>query len=140
MKNLKLDEKMKSKFNIEISNDDILETNLVTIDDEQKDKNYNLILDEDFNFVRNTLKEAIEENKKVIESAAIMASGSEVPIALSVMAQLISQQGDTAKKLMDIHKIRKDILKQDIQKSPKKVITNNILNTTTTTDLLKNLK
>lgn len=69
---------------------------------------------DDFEYVRDTLKGMVEKAKDAVENLEQVAKESENARHYEVLANLIKTTGDTAEKILDIRKKKKDIEKEII--------------------------
>lgn len=90
--------------------------------------------DNDFELARSTLRNLISKNEDVIDNIISLAKSSETPRTFEVAGQLLKTQSEMAKDLMELHKQKKDIEKDE----PKKIGTqNNVLFAGSTADIMK---
>lgn len=93
---------------------------------------------EDYNLVRNNLKDIIKTGQGAIDGILNVASEGESPRAYEVVSQLIKTVADANKDLVDLHKKMKDI--EDVPKQSAGKITNNSIYVGSTKDLQKLIK
>ena len=91
----------------------------------------------DYDYVRQNLKELIDQGKMAIEGIMGVASEGESPRAYEVVSQIMKSMADVNKDLIDLHKKKKDLHKED--DGPKNQTTNNNLFVGSTKDLQKML-
>jgi hypothetical protein len=99
--------------------------------------------EDDYEFVRATLKSLIKKSNDSIETMALMASDSEHPRAFEVLSTMIKNTSDIAGELMDNQKKRRDLLDRDGLSSGSNQdgsVTNNAIFVGSTTELQKFLK
>lgn len=90
--------------------------------------------DNDFELARSTLRNLISKNEDVIDNIISLAKSSETPRTFEVAGQLLKTQSEMAKDLMELHKQKKDIEKEE----PKKIGTqNNVVFAGSTADIMK---
>lgn len=90
--------------------------------------------DSDFDLARKTLRGLINKNEEVLDNIISLAKSSETPRTFEVAGQLLKTQSEMAKDLMELHKQKKDIEKEE----PKKIGTqNNVVFAGSTADIMK---
>jgi len=90
--------------------------------------------DDDFELARRTLRGLITKNEDVLENIISLAKSSETPRTFEVAGQLLKTQSEMAKDLMELHKQKKDIEKEE----PKKIGTqNNVVFAGSTAEIMK---
>jgi hypothetical protein len=88
----------------------------------------------DYDLVRQNLKDLIDQGKIAIEGILDVASEGDSPRAYEVVSQLLKSTSDANKDLLDLHKKKKELDKED---GPKNQTTNNNLFVGSTKDLQK---
>jgi hypothetical protein len=68
--------------------------------------------DQDFEHSRQNIKELVELGKRAAEEALELAESGDSPRAYEVVGNLIGQIVAASKQLVDIHKVKKDTLKE----------------------------
>lgn len=90
--------------------------------------------DNDFDLARKTLRGLISKNEEVLDNIISLAKSSETPRTFEVAGQLLKTQSEMAKDLMELHKQKKDIEKEE----PKKIGTqNNVVFAGSTAEIMK---
>jgi hypothetical protein len=121
------EDKLNQLFNIETFEQKPIE--IKKIEDTSLDKT-----ESDFDLARDTLRDLIAKNNAVIDDIVSLARSSETARPFEVAGQLLKTQSEIAKGLVDLHKQKKDIEKED----PEKIQTqNNIVFAGSTSDLMK---
>ena len=88
----------------------------------------------DFDLARKTLRGLISKNEEVLDNIISLAKSSETPRTFEVAGQLLKTQSEMAKDLMELHKQKKDIDKEE----PKKIGTqNNVVFAGSTAEIMK---
>jgi hypothetical protein len=95
-------------------------------------------LSTDFSYSRENLYNIIERGQDAMEGLLQVARETEHPRAYEVVGQLMDKLTNANKELMNIHKQKKDVLKDDSNNSPQNVT--NALFVGSTADLQKLLK
>ena len=88
---------------------------------------------QDYNLVRNNLKDLINTGQEAIEGILNVAMEGDAPRAFEVAAQMIKTVADTNKDLIDLHKKMKEINKEEVNINN---TTNQSIYVGSTTDLL----
>jgi hypothetical protein len=96
-------------------------------------------LESDISYVFAVLSQTIEKSKEALDGALELAQETDSSRAYEVVGQLVKQTVDSAEKIIDMHKKLKDI-KQDKDRGPSSVTTNNSVFIGTTAEALKLLK
>ncbi len=86
----------------------------------------------DYELVRQNLKDIIDQGKVAIEGILDVAGEGDSPRAYEVVSQLLKSTAEANKDLLDLHKKKKELEKED---GPKKQTTNNNLFVGSTKDL-----
>ena len=122
-------EKLNNVFNIESAKPITTEHPVVNEPlSDVKDK------DNDFDLARKTLRGLISKNEEVLDNIISLAKSSETPRTFEVAGQLLKTQSEMAKDLMELHKQKKDIEKEE----PKKIGTqNNVVFAGSTAEIMK---
>jgi hypothetical protein len=94
--------------------------------------------DNDYQFARETLYDLIGKGRDGVEEMIEVAKQSEHPRAYEVLAKLIKDTSDVSQQLMNLHKQKKDIEKDEVKALPKQETTNVFIGSTT--DLQRMLK
>tara|TARA_Y100000310_G_C20570940_1_gene757986 strand:+ start:82 stop:558 length:477 start_codon:yes stop_codon:yes gene_type:complete len=89
----------------------------------------------DYDLVRQNLKDLIDQGKVAIEGILDVAGEGDSPRAYEVVSQLLKSTADANKDLLDLHKKKKELQKED--GGPKNQTTNNNLFVGSTKDLQK---
>jgi len=119
--------KLNELFNIETFEPKPIE--IKKIEETSSDKQ-----ESDFDLARDTLRDLIAKNNAVIDDIVSLARSSETARPFEVAGQLLKTQSEIAKGLVDLHKQKKDIEKDE----PEKIQTqNNIVFAGSTSDLMK---
>jgi len=121
------EEKLNQLFNIETFEQKPIE--IKKIEDTSDDKK-----ESDFDLARDTLRDLIAKNNAVIDDIVSLARSSETARPFEVAGQLLKTQSEIAKGLVDLHKQKKDIEKDDQEKIQTQ---NNIVFAGSTSDLMK---
>lgn len=95
-------------------------------------------LSTDFSYSRENLYNIIERGQDAMEGLLQVARETEHPRAYEVVGQLMDKLTNANKELMNIHKQKKDVLKDDSNNSPQNVT--NALFVGSTAELQKLLK
>lgn len=77
------------------------------------DKQIIIDTEDDVEFVRSNIKNALEKAADAVESAAILAQDADHPRAIESLGTLLKAFVDSNEKLIDLQKKRKDIVKQE---------------------------
>lgn len=93
-------------------------------------------LENDADFSRKAIRDMVERGTQAIDGILHIAESSEHPRAYEVAAQLIKVVSDTAKDLLTLQKIKKDV--EGVKRTP--IGTQNNLFVGSTNELLKALK
>ena len=121
------EDKLNQLFNIETFEPKPIE--IKKIEETSSDKQ-----ESDFDLARDTLRDLIAKNNAVIDDIVSLARSSETARPFEVAGQLLKTQSEIAKGLVDLHKQKKDIEKDE----PEKIQTqNNIVFAGSTSDLMK---
>jgi hypothetical protein len=94
--------------------------------------------DNDYEYARETLYDLIGKGRDGVEEMIEVAKQSEHPRAYEVLAKLIKDTSDVSHQLMNLHKQKKEIEKEDVKALPKQETTNVFIGSTT--DLQRALK
>jgi hypothetical protein len=121
------EEKLNELFNIETFEQKPIE--IKKIEDTSDDKK-----ESDFDLARDTLRDLIAKNNAVIDDIVSLARSSETARPFEVAGQLLKTQSEIAKGLVDLHKQKKDIEKDEQEKIQTQ---NNIVFAGSTSDLMK---
>jgi hypothetical protein len=121
------EEKLNQLFNIDTFEQKPIE--IKKIEDTSDDKK-----ESDFDLARDTLRDLIAKNNAVIDDIVSLARSSETARPFEVAGQLLKTQSEIAKGLVDLHKQKKDIEKDDQEKIQTQ---NNIVFAGSTSDLMK---
>lgn len=121
------EEKLNQLFNIETFEQKPIE--IQKIEETSDDKK-----ESDFDLARDTLRDLIAKNNAVIDDIVSLARSSETARPFEVAGQLLKTQSEIAKGLVDLHKQKKDIEKDDQEKIQTQ---NNIVFAGSTSDLMK---
>jgi len=121
------EEKLNQLFNIETFEQKPIE--IKKIEDTSDDKK-----ESDFDLARDTLRDLIAKNNAVIDDIVSLARSSETARPFEVAGQLLKTQSEIAKGLVDLHKQKKDIEKDEQEKIQTQ---NNIVFAGSTSDLMK---
>lgn len=106
-------------------------TELKVVEEPLSDENQK---DNDFDLARKTLRGLINKNEEVLDNIISLAKSSETPRTFEVAGQLLKTQSEIAKDLMELHKQKKDIEKEE----PKKIGTqNNVVFAGSTAEIMK---
>jgi len=89
----------------------------------------------DYDLVRQNLKDIIDQGKIAIEGILDVAGEGDSPRAYEVVSQLLKSTSEANKDLLDLHKKKKELEKED--SGPKNQTTNNNLFVGSTKDLQK---
>ena len=89
----------------------------------------------DYDLVRQNLKDIIDQGKIAIEGILDVAGEGDSPRAYEVVSQLLKSTSEANKDLLDLHKKKKELDKED--SGPKNQTTNNNLFVGSTKDLQK---
>jgi len=89
----------------------------------------------DYDLVRQNLKDIIDQGKVAIEGILDVAGEGDSPRAYEVVSQLLKSTSEANKDLLDLHKKKKELDKED--SGPKNQTTNNNLFVGSTKDLQK---
>lgn len=96
-------------------------------------------IEDDFDQARQTLKNLISKGEAALDGMMDVAKQSDHPRAYEVTGQLIKTVAETAKDLLALQKVKKDI--QGPEEKPQQIGTqNNIVFAGSTTDLIKALR
>jgi hypothetical protein len=95
--------------------------------------------DNDYEYARETLYDLIGKGRDGVEEMIEVAKQSEHPRAYEVLAKLIKDTSDVSHQLMNLHKQKKEIEKEDATALPNKQETTNVF-IGSTTDLQRMLK
>jgi len=76
------------------------------------------ITEEDFEYIRDNLKEIIDTGKVALEELVEVARQSQHPRAYEVLSTLMKTLTDTNRELLDSHKKKKDIVKEKPKNGP----------------------
>ena len=93
-------------------------------------------LENDADFSRKAIRDMVERGTQAIDGILHIAESSEHPRAYEVAAQMIKVVSDTAKDLLTLQKIKKDV--EGVKRTP--IGTQNNLFVGSTNELLKALK
>ena len=100
-------------------------------------------MDTDIEYVRQNLYDVISKTSEAVDQLMQISRESQHPRAYEVLAQLLKNQADTAHQIVDLHKKKKDIQKQDSLPSNPANTNMNVQNAVfvgTTAELLKIMK
>lgn len=95
-------------------------------------------LESDISYARDMIYGSIKDSSDAVEEMLEIAKQTQHPRAFEVVATLINAKREATKDLLDLHKKRKDLKKQDKDDGPDTV--NNNVFVGTTEDLLKLIK
>jgi len=95
--------------------------------------------DEDIAYVRSMMYDTIKTSHDALEEMLEIAKQSQHPRAFEVVAALLNTMREANKDLLDLHKKRKDLRKEEITINNKETINNNLF-VGTTQELLDMLK
>lgn len=76
--------------------------------------------DEDYNLVRNTLRNLIEKGNDALEDISTIARQNESARGFEVVANLIKTVGETSKDLYNLQKMKRDLKEPDPATDPRK--------------------
>ena len=127
-----VEEKLEDALNI---NNDIIEAQEVlppTVVEDNGDKN------EDFSKARENIAKLIEKGEGAVDGILQLARESEQPRAYEVASTLIKTMVEANKELLDVHKQKKDLEKEDY-KGPAKAVQNNTVFVGSTKELQQQL-
>jgi len=127
-----VEEKLEDALNIE---NDIIEAQEVlppSIIADNGDK------DEDFTKARENIAKLIEKGESAVDGILQLAKESEHPRAYEVASTLIKTMVEANKELLDVHKQKKDLEKEDY-KGPAKAVQNNTVFVGSTKELQQQL-
>lgn len=119
--------------------EDIMTTGIINHEDcalEVIDNSIDSQAAEDFEEARRTYKDLIETGKQGIDVAFTLVEASEHPRAIEVFSGLLSNIANINSKLIELHKIKKDIVSFGKKESNGKQITNNNMFVGSPKDLL----
>jgi hypothetical protein len=127
-----VEEKLEDALNI---NTDIIEataSEVLPVVQDTGDK------DEDFTKARENIASLIEKGESAVDGILQLAKESEHPRAYEVASTLIKTMVEANKELLDIHKQKKDLEKEDY-KGPTKAVQNNTVFVGSTKELQQQL-
>ena len=127
-----VEEKLEDALNI---NNDIIEAHEVlppSVIENNGDK------EEDFTKARENIAKLIEKGESAVDGILQLAKESEHPRAYEVASTLIKTMVEANKELLDVHKQKKDLEKEDY-KGPTKAVQNNTVFVGSTKELQKQL-
>jgi hypothetical protein len=96
-------------------------------------------VDDDFEKIRNNLKEIMQQGSDALYHALEVAKNSEHPRAFEVVSNMMKQLSDINLQLLDAHKKHKDISKKEEEEKPQagQNVTNNAIFVGSTHELAK---
>jgi hypothetical protein len=99
-----------------------------------------VMVDDDFDQARQALKRMIAKGETALDDMMNIARQSDHPRAFEVTGQLIKTVAETAKDLLALQKVKRELQTPEEQKSQQIGTQNNIVFAGSTTDLLRALK
>lgn len=115
---------------LDIDSDDKTGKDVVVVEDKAQEiaeiieENPDALTEEDFGYIRDNLKDIIDTGKVALEELVEVARQSQHPRAYEVLSTLMKTLTDTNRELLDTHKKKKDIVKEQPEKGPNKVNNN----------------
>lgn len=100
----------------------------------------NIVVDDDFDQARATLKRLLTKGEDALDSMMDVARQSDHPRAFEVTGQLIKTVAETAKDLMALQKAKKDLQGPESEKPQQIGTQNNIVFAGSTNDLLRAMR
>ena len=91
----------------------------------------------DYEYTRSNLYDLIDQGKSAVNGILSVANESQHPRAYEVAATLIKNLGDVSDKLMNLHKMKKDLVGQ---KQETQITVDKAIFVGSTADLLKKVK
>jgi hypothetical protein len=132
-------EELNATFNIDVEAVEV-SSEIVPVEEPKQELPLDLKrLESDISYVFAVLTQTIEKSKEALDGALDLAQETESSRAYEVVGQLVKQTVDSAEKIIDLHKKLKDI-KQDKERGPSSVTTNNSVFIGTTAEALKLIK
>lgn len=135
------EDKLSQIFNIPSEKTEIItkQGDVIPYQDKPVAKTEDKQINDDFDKIRNNLKDIMQQGNDALYHALEVAKNSEHPRAFEVVANMMKQLSDINLQLLDAHKKHKDITKNTEEEKPQvgQNVTNNAIFVGSTHELAK---